>query len=65
MSLYKTIQQIVQSQTELSTAEIFQRVRPQFPNDNPSYLKCRIAQVRCVTRKKLEEKTFLSGRVGV
>jgi len=65
MTVYKTIRQIVLANPELSTREVFERARLQFPNDNPSWLKCRAAQVCCVTRKAIKEKAFLSKATGV
>lgn len=65
MSVYKTIQQLVRTNPQLSTHEVYEQVRPQFPDVNQSWLKCRAAQVCCVTRKAIKEKAFLSPATGV
>jgi hypothetical protein len=66
MSLRKTIRQLIQASPNITTQEIFDRVRPQFPNDNVVWMKKYIGNERTKFRtKSVKEKAFLSWQTEV
>jgi hypothetical protein len=55
-SLHYRVRKLVEMDPTMKTLDLYERLRPEFPRENPTWLRNAIQKVRSATRRRLKNK---------